>query len=161
MMYYLAWYLKPVRFNQNYMNQNFLREVLTGESRAYGFTIAFWGSGQALAYHTASILPTNVFIYGLGAVTGFSIMAYFAFREALRPAKYEEEPEYMVMSMMHYLAALMPIALAYIYGSFIEGNALFFATGASVSLVYNIAMVAEELFSEEAHHLESKLMERL
>ncbi len=142
------------------MNKNFLRDVLTGESRAYGFTIAFWGSGQALVYHTSSILPENVFMYGIGAVTGFSIMAYFAFREALRPAEYDES-EYMVMSMMHYLAALLPIALAYLYGGFLEGNALFFATGASVSLTYNIAMIAEEIFSEQAHYLETKLIERL
>jgi hypothetical protein len=142
------------------MNGSFLREVLTGESRAYGFTIAFWGSGQALAYHAASIAPANVFSYGVGAVTGFSIMAYFAFREALRPAEYEDS-QYMVMSMMHYLAALLPIALAYTYGNYMSGNALFFATGASVSLVYNIAMVMEELFSEEARTIEENLMSRL
>lgn len=142
------------------MNGSFLRDVLTGESRAYGFTIAFWGSGQALAFHTASILPSNVFSYGLGAVTGFSIMAYFAFREALRPAKYEDT-EYMVMSMMHYLAALLPIALAYVYGNHMDGNALFFATGASVSLTYNIAMVLEEVFSEEARVMEEQLISYL
>ncbi|MFT4868562.1 MAG: cation transport ATPase [Colwellia polaris] len=142
------------------MNGSFLRDVLTGESRAYGFTIAFWGSGQALAYHATSIAPANVFSYGLGAVTGFSIMAFFAFREALQPAKYEKS-EYMVMSMMHYLAALLPIALAYLYGNYMSGNALFFATGASVSLTYNIAMVLEELFSEEAREIESNLMQRL
>jgi len=142
------------------MKKSFLRDVLTGESRAYGFTIAFWGSGQALVYHSGSILPENVFIYGLGAVTGFSIMAYFAFREALRPASYEDS-DYMVMSMMHYLAALLPIALAYLYGNFMQGNVLFFATGASVSLTYNIAMIAEELFSEEAHYLENKLINSL
>lgn len=142
------------------MNGSFLRDVLTGESRAYGFTIAFWGSGQALAYHTAAILPSNVFSYGLGAVTGFSIMAFFAFREALSPANYEES-EYMVMSMMHYLAALLPIALAYAYGNYIDGNALFFATGASVSLTYNIAMVFEEIFSEEARVIEKQLISYL
>jgi len=134
------------------MNRNLLRSVLLGESRAYGFTIAFWGSGALLIKQFG--LPTLVEIlsYGGGAVAGFGILAVWAYSRPFQPAE-TEETKYIVISMIHYLAALAPIIATHYYTRLGAPEA-FALAGVSVSILYNMLMLVEEWISEEAEKLE-------
>lgn len=141
------------------MRRNFLRSTLAGESRAYGFTIAFWGSGTLLVKYNG--LPTleRALLYGIGALTGFGLLTLYAYRSNLSEAD-EEDSDIMALSMIHYLGALLPITATYYTGQ-IPNPYNFFLTGLSVSILYNLGMLAEEFLSEEGLKLENKLYQHL
>lgn len=141
------------------MNRNFLRSALVNESRAYGFTIAFWGSGALLVKYNS--LPTleQALLYGLGAITGFALLTLYAYRSTLREVN-KQESDIMVLSMIHYLGALLPITATYYTGQ-IASPYNFFLTGVSVSVLYNLGMVVEEVLSERGRKIEQELYNKL
>ncbi len=130
------------------IEKNYLQELLAGESRAYGFAIAFWGSGAMLI--KANDLPTIelALLYGLGAVVGFGVLALAAFGRSNKQVE-TKESGYLVLGMVHYLAALVPIYLAYLITSAsLPAAADFFLSGFAVSTTYNILAVVEEDLTE-------------
>lgn len=137
------------------MRRNFLREALVNESRAYGFTIAFWGSGALLVKYNGLPILSEALLYGIGALTGFAVLTLYAYRSTLNQVDSGEE-DIMALSMIHYLGALLPITATYYTGR-IESPYNFFITGMAVSLLYNLGMLAEELLTEEGRKLEEKL----
>lgn len=138
------------------MKEGFLRSTLAKESRAYGFTIAFWGSGALLI--KAHDLPTllEALSYGAGAIFGFGLLALWAYKRTLGAAEYEEN-NLLVFSMMHYIGALLPVCATY-YIAQLPSPQAFLLAGAVVSVGYNFGMLAEEVLSEEAVKLEKKLI---
>ena len=83
-------------------------------------------------------------MYGLGAVTGFGILAIAAFGKTGSKVEYEN-PGYIVLGMVHYVAALIPVYLSYLINSGPFSASLdFFLSGLAVSTVYNILAVLEE-----------------
>lgn len=124
--------------------KNYLQSLLAGESRAYGFTIAFWGSGATLinAYGVPSIIPA--LLYGLGAVTGFGVLALAAYGNAGKEVS-SDSPSYVVLGMVHYLAALVPTILTYGVTLLSAPETVgFFISGMVVSTTYNVLAVLEE-----------------
>lgn len=140
--------------------KSFLKETLTQESRAYGFTIAFWGSGALLINQAGLPSLTQALLYGLGAITGFGLLTLYVYRSAFTSAGIEEETDLMVLSMIHYFGALLPMVATY-YTSQLSTPANFFVTGVSASALYNLGMVFEEMVSEEGRKLEEKLYDLL
>lgn len=141
------------------MRRNFLRETLASESKAYGFTIAFWGSGALLVNYSGLPVLFEALMYGLGAITGFAFLTVYSYRSTFGEVSYEDS-EVMVLSMVHYVAALLPIAVTYYTGR-LETPYNFFATGFSVSILYNLGMIVEEILSEKGRKLEQKLYQKL
>jgi hypothetical protein len=130
------------------MRRNYLQALLAGESRAYGFTIAFWGSGAMLIKAHGVPGVENALAYGLGAVLGFGILSIAAFGQAYREVEYEK-PTYAVLGMIHYIAALVPIYLSYLIVSGPLGASMeFLLSGFAVSTVYNVLAVLEEDIAE-------------
>lgn len=138
------------------MDKNFLRSTLAKESRAYGFTIAFWGSGAILIAEQGLPSLMEALSYGGGAVIGFGLLTAFAYRRALGTPEYEES-QIMILGMVHYIAALLPIVMAF-YLSKLAPPWSFALTGISASVGYNLGMVVEEAVSEEAEQIEGKLL---
>ena len=145
------------------MRKAFLRSVLVQESRAYGFTLAFWGSGILLI--DAFGIPTlyRVLFYTGGAILGFGILTLVAFRKALSTVEYEQ-PQYLVFSMVHFISALAPIVLTHfaIIGvqsqSFFDPWIAYLIAGLTVSMGYNLLMLIEERLSRKALKWEKKLV---
>ncbi|MFB6143714.1 MAG: hypothetical protein ABEJ98_00240 [Candidatus Nanohaloarchaea archaeon] len=138
------------------MEANFLKSTLAQESRAYGFTIAFWGSGAMLIKEASLPTLVDALSYGGGAVLGFAALTLLVYGSALKHASYGEN-EVVVLGMVHYIAALVPIALsAYLAG--LPAPYSFLLSGFAVSTVYNLGMVAEEAISEEAEMFEQKFL---
>ena len=140
------------------MDRNFLRSTLARESRAYGFTIAFWGSGTMLIAEAGLPSLLEALSYGGGAVIGFGLLTLIAYHRALGPVNYDES-EVMILGMVHYIGALLPIVLA-AYFAKMGSPWNFFLTGVSASVVYNLGMLVEEALSENAERFERKLMNR-
>ncbi|MFB6100178.1 MAG: hypothetical protein ABEK16_02790 [Candidatus Nanohalobium sp.] len=130
------------------LNKNYLQALLAGESRAYGFTIAFWGSGALLIKANGLPVIGEALLYGLGAVVGFGVLAAAAFGEASREVEYDN-PSYLVLGMVHYLAALVPMLVAHaITTASVPATADFFLSGFAVSTTYNLLAVLEEDVTE-------------
>lgn len=129
------------------MAENFLRSMLAGESRAYGFTIAFWGAGVVLSDSFGLPGMFQALSYGVGAVTGFALLALKSFEDATVEVN-RSENEYRVLASLHYLASLAPIVIAGGLSRFFTVFPAFFLGGLSVSLTYNILALLEEDLSE-------------
>ena len=128
--------------------KDYLQALLAGESRAYGFTIAFWGSGALLINGFGVPNFIEAMSYGLGAVTGFGLLALIAFRSTLATVENSDSTT-VVLSMVHYLAALIPVIIASLIVENIENSVTaFFLAGGSVSLIYNMLSVLEEDIAE-------------
>lgn len=139
------------------MQKNLLRSILDSESRAYGFTIAFWGSGIVLikAFGVPGI--ERVLFYALGAITGFMVTTLIAYHRFFQSPSYEQ-PEYLIFSTVHYLSSLAPIVATYGFTLLnLNASTTFFLSGVSVSLNYNILMLVEESISEHVKALEEKI----
>ena len=141
------------------MRRNFLQSSLAKESRAYGFTIAFWGSGALLVKYQGLPELNEAIMYGVGAITGFALLTLYAYRNTFQTLDYEDT-DIMVLGMIHYFAALIPIFIAY-FTSRLSSPGNFFLTGMSVSLFYNFGMIVEEKLSEEGKRLENYLYKKL
>ncbi len=126
------------------MANEHLRSMLTGESRSYGFTIAFWGSGAALIneFGVPELFPALLF--GIGAITGFALLAFLALRME-EPEEATSNKNLIIISGIHYISALLPIISAYIIASSgLEIYTSFFLSGAGVSLLYTLLSVQEQ-----------------
>ncbi|MFB6158142.1 MAG: hypothetical protein ABEJ95_00600 [Candidatus Nanohalobium sp.] len=141
------------------MNQNFLRSALAKESRAYGFTIAFWGSGAMLISESGLPGLFEALSYGGGAVVGFGALTILAYRRTLSPVDFEES-QVMILGMVHYFAALFPVILSY-YLAGLPSPWSFLSAGFAASTVYNLGMLAEEALSEKARELEDVFVEKI
>lgn len=141
-------------------DRNFLRSVLAWESRAYGFTIAFWGSGAMLIKAHGLPVLSEALAYGGGAVIGFALLAAVTYQATLSKVDYKE-PDHLVLSMAHYLAALLPMVMAHYIAKLQQGILAFFLTGVAVILTYNLSMFVEKILSEEAKILENRLFKYL
>lgn len=123
--------------------------MLSEESRAYGFTIGFWGSGTALIQALGMPSLVDVLLYGSGAVTGFGVLALISFGGATQRIDVEkDESEYLALASLHYIAALTPILLSAALARVLPGEMAFFVGGLSVSLLYNLLSLLEEDISE-------------
>lgn len=140
------------------MDRNFLRSTLVEESRAYGFTIAFWGSGAMLIAENGLPSLMEALSYGGGAVVGFGLLTLIAYRRALGTPEYEESPV-MILGMVHYIGALLPIALAAYFARLVSPWS-FILAGFSASVAYNLGMLAEEALSEKAREIERRYLSR-
>lgn len=138
------------------MYRDFLRSTLEKESRAYGFTIAFWGSGAILIGEHGLPSLIEALSYGGGAVLGFGLLTLVAYRRALGKPEYEND-KVMILGMVHYIAALLPVILA-AYFSKLASPWSFLFTGASATIAYNLGMLVEEALSEKAKNLESSIL---
>lgn len=135
--------------------RKFLKSILVGESKAYGFTLAFWGSGALLINEYGVPGFEEVVAYILGSVIGFGILAIFSFRHALEPVS-SEESEYLVMSTIHFISALAPVIFVQMILG-IDPVVAFLVGGIAVSILYNSFLLVEKLLSEQLRDAELKL----
>jgi hypothetical protein len=128
------------------MAEKYLQSMLAGESRAYGFTIAFWGSGALLINQFGAPDLLQALSYGFGGVLGFGLLAL----TTLRGTKTESGSEtLMLLSTVHYLSALIPMIAT--HGAIqlnLRPEYTFLIGGMTVSLLYNLLAVLEEDIAE-------------
>ncbi len=130
------------------MGNEYLRSMLTGESRSYGFTIAFWGSGAVLINYFGVPELFPALLFGIGSITGFALLAILALRME-EPKEATSNKNLLIISGIHYLSALLPILVAYsIISLGIEIHASFFLSGMSVSLLYTLLSIQEQNMAE-------------
>lgn len=141
------------------MNRSFLRGILVEESFAYGFTIAFWGSGLLLINEFGSLSTLGILKYAAGAITGFGTLAVLTFGGAINPVSIDSRPSYHVLAIIHYLAALVPIGIAHflIEAPLAKGSTIFM-TGMLASVCYNVLVTLEETISEVLWQFEQQYL---
>jgi len=124
------------------LQKSHLQSMLAGESRAYGFTIAFWGSGALLINEFGAPNIILALCFGFGAVLGFGILMLSAFKSG--KAENSEEA-ILVLSSIHYLSALIPMIVAHALITLnIRPELTFLFAGMSVSMLYNLLSILEQ-----------------
>lgn len=138
-----------------------LRDNITDESVAYGYTLAVWGSG-ALLISSNTISPATIMSFVIGGISGFALLALIAFGKFVKEVHPEKESNFVVASMIHVLASFGTVAVNYllITGSGLEKNLLFLVTGINTTFLYNIMLMAEHYLSRDIIKLERKISTR-
>lgn len=129
------------------MGQEYLQSMLAGESRAYGFTISFWGSGALLINQFGAPNIVQALSYGSGAIIGFGVLALSLLRGSRKPSSGDQT--LLALSTVHYLSALAPIIFTYlVIQTSLPIEAKFLLGGMGVSVLYNLLSVVEEDIAE-------------
>lgn len=143
------------------MNRSFMRGLLVSESFAYGFTIAFWGSGLLLIDEYGLLQTLGILEYAGGAITGFGVLAVATFGGAVDTVEMDETPSYFVLAAVHYLSGLVPIfATHFLIAAPLEKATTLFLAGMSVSVLYNVFAAFEEVLSEAAWKVETVILKQ-
>lgn len=140
------------------MNRQFVRQLLVDEAFAYGFTIAFWGSGVLLIDAFGIPGVQGVFAYASGAVSGFGALAVATFGGPTQTVEHDTSLEYQVLAAIHYLSALVPIAVTHLLVTAGLGRLVtLFLAGAAVSVGYNLSVTLEKVLSEALRRVERRI----
>lgn len=127
------------------MNRTFMRNLLVEESFAYGFTIAFWGSGLLLIEEFGLLHTVSILAYATGTITGFGLLSLATFGSPAEAVDADASPEYHVLAAVHYLAALVPIGIThYVIAAPLGKYATLFLAGGLVAVCYNVFAALEE-----------------
>jgi len=135
------------------MRRAFLQDTLARESRAYGFTIGFWGSGAMILNQLGIPSALEILAFGFGSVLGFGLLTLYVYKDALKPVTHQDV-QIIALSMVHYIAALVPIIAAY-YLSNLPGLWAFLTAGMAVSIGYNLGMFLEQILAEKLVEIQS------
>lgn len=137
-----------------------LHDNLSGESKAYGYTLCIWGSGTVLI--AAFDIPTvwEVLALALGAVIGFAILALLAYGSVFREIQisYTVNDRLMAASMLHFVSSLGTIALSAVIAQFVQDPLwAFLLVGVNASVAYNIGLLVEVFLYQHLRQLEQRL----
>lgn len=134
-----------------------MRSLLVEESFAYGFTIAFWGSGLLLIDEYGLLHTRGILEYAVGAITGFGLLAVVTFGGAVDTVEVDQPPSYYVLAGIHYLSGLVPIGVThFLVGATLGKGITLFLSGAAVSVLYNGFAAFEEVISEAVWKIEER-----
>lgn len=140
-----------------------LRKNVTQGSASYGYTLCIWGSG-ALLFTRFDLIPKFIFSYISGALVGFALLAFMAFKDLFTRIEPREEI-LIVVSMVHFIGALGTIYVSYLLISIFTGNihpwGVFFLVGINATFTFNLLLLVEHYFSEFMLYLESRLAKML
>lgn len=135
-----------------------LKTNLTGESKAYGYTLVIWGSGAILINQFGLPGFQEVMLYVFGALTGFALLALIAYRGMFLDVNNPREERLIVVSMIHYIAALGTVGISKLLHVEPAGLA-FFLVGINASVMYNVLLLVEIVFGEHLRGAEEALHE--
>ena len=140
-----------------------LRKNVTQGSASYGYTLCIWGSG-ALLLTAFDLVPKYIFSYISGALVGFLVLAFMAFRNLFTRIEPREEV-LIVVSMVHFIGALGTIYVSHLLISIFAGRidpwGVFFLVGINATFTFNLLLLVEHYFSEFMLYLESRLAKLL
>lgn len=138
-----------------------LRDNITEESIAYGYTLTIWGSG-ALLLLNFSVNGANLLSYILGGVIGFAALSLVVFRHFIEKidSKNNGKNEVVVASMIHIIASLGTVLINYIFinqfSDTFSKQIIFFVVGFNATVFYNLMLLVESFISEDIYKLEKK-----
>jgi hypothetical protein len=132
-----------------------LANNLANESEAYGYTLSVWGAGALLidAYGVPSILGITAYLGG--ALAGFATLVAVAFGGVLDTTRVETSNSPLVVSTVHVVSTggSLAVASGVIRFSLVPPLLTFLLVGFSVTVTYNLLLLAEELL---AHFLDGR-----
>lgn len=135
-----------------------LKENITDESIAYGYTLAIWGTG-ALLLTNFSITEESILAFVLGGVLGFATLSLVAFKHFIEKVENPKPRKVIVVSMIHILASFGTVFLNYLFmnetSSLLSSGTIFFIAGFNVSVLYNIMLLLERYVSEDLYKIEN------
>ncbi|MFB6182619.1 MAG: hypothetical protein ABEI78_01000 [Candidatus Nanohaloarchaea archaeon] len=135
-----------------------LRDKLTDESVAYGYTLTVWGSG-AMLITQSNITPTTVL--SLGGTIGYGLLSLIVFKSFFTEMKKEKNKKYLVASATHILASLGAVFISFLLIKTLPNTMNLttqaFIIGANSTITYNLGLLTEELISKDLYQLEKTL----
>lgn len=138
-----------------------LRNNITEESVAYGYTLSVWGSG-ALLLNSFQTTPVDILSFIFGSVLGFALLSLIAFKGLVKEAKVNREEDFVVASMIHILASLGTVVLNYLIvtsSADVNQNIIYLTVGLNTTFIYNLMLMAESYLSKDIFEAEKRLSE--
>ena len=133
---------------------------MKSESEAYGYTLSVWGSG-ALLLQGFNLEASHIFLFVLGGILGFGVLAYIAFRGLKNRVNVEPPEEILTGSMIHILSALGTVLLSYsmiTLGAGLKLSYIVSIVGFNTTFSYNVLLLLEGLVYKDLFELEEKIV---
>ncbi len=128
-----------------------LARSLLSESKAYGYTLTIWGGGAILMNQYGSPRIVEIFLYILGALAAFGVLAGVTFDELFSTPTSNPDEQLIVASMVHVVATFGNLLLGYgILAALNPGfpsNWGFLLIGFWGTLCYNLLLLLESGFA--------------
>lgn len=138
-----------------------LHANLSGESKAYGYTLCIWGSGAVLIAEHGLPATLEVLAVAFGAVLGFAILALLAYGSVFREIEISSgtEDPLIAASMVHLIASLGTIIIAAGIARIVPDPVWgFFLAGVNASVSYNIGLLLEVGVYRRFYEWEQRLL---
>jgi hypothetical protein len=128
-----------------------LARSLLSESKAYGYTLTIWGGGAILMNQYGSPRIPEIFLYVLGALAAFGVLAGFTFDELFSTPTSDPDEKLIVASMVHVVATFGNLLLGYgiltVLTPGFPANWGFLLLGFWGTLSYNLLLLLESGFA--------------
>jgi len=137
-----------------------LQENMKSESEAYGYTLSVWGSG-ALLLQGFNLQTSHIFLFVLGGILGFGVLAYIAFKGLKDRVDVGSPEEILTGSMIHIFSALGTVLLSYwmiSLGSGLELSYIVSIVGFNTTFSYNVLLLLEGLVYKDLFELEEQIV---
>lgn len=132
-----------------------LARNLVSESKAYGYTLTIWGSGEILVEHYGLPNLARIALYVGGALIAMAVLALVAFGGLLTEQERPEGHRRLAASMVHVAATGGSLLLSYLIavGSrrLLPPGVVFVLIGFAATFLYNVLLVFEDVVARVAY----------
>ncbi|MFB6241250.1 MAG: hypothetical protein ABEJ36_00415 [Candidatus Nanosalina sp.] len=135
-----------------------LKEKVTAESPAYGYTLSIWGSG-ALLITQFTVQGAAILAFILGGVIGFGVLSDLAFGSLMRKFQSEQGNEMLVISMIHILASFGAVTVNFFLArnlAALNSELIAFIMGFVATTGYNVLLLVEHYLYEDLYEIEAQ-----
>ncbi|WP_435155954.1 hypothetical protein [Haladaptatus sp. DFWS20] len=128
-----------------------LAQNLLAESKAYGYTLTIWGGGAILMNQYGSPRILEIFLYVVGALFAFAVLASVAFDDLFDDLGSDHDGRLIVASMVHVAATFGNLLLSYVILTVLNPGFpaiwAFLVIGFEGTFTYNVLLLLEDGFA--------------
>lgn len=120
-----------------------IRNVLIGETRAYGFTLLVWSTATMLVVRFGMPGMADIFLFITGALTGIFALIIFAFGNPFKRISPKLKFSRYTISFVHLASILAGLGAAYVISMYAGRDGAYFAVAFFAVLIYNLVLGLE------------------
>jgi hypothetical protein len=126
-----------------------LRDALRGETKAYGFALVVWGTGELVSTEHGSPRVTGVAAFVGGVLAAMAVVVFGAFGGPPRTERRTAE-QHFGFGGVHIVAVPAAIAVGWAIAAATTNRALaYLAAGFGASAAYQVLLAAELLLTRD------------
>jgi hypothetical protein len=121
----------------------FLAYAISGEARAYGFTLVIWSTGATCIARHGLPGEWEIILFVLGALTAFGVNLLVAFPDHSATYHRSQEPSRWAWGQFHVASILLGIGGGWLGAAFVGGSLAYFTASLGAVLAFELVLSVE------------------